>query len=155
MDRVKAESYFFFDDLYFDRVFNDLSSIQFVVTKEKTLIASVLCLFYNSYMHTHLSASKMGYLKFKPNNFLFDGIIKFCYENGYKIFHLGGGRSISEDDSLLKFKKNFSKLTADFYIGKQIHNEKIYNEVIRQWEMKNPKHSETSHNILLRYKIFE
>ena len=152
MDRVKAENYLYFNDVYFESAFNNLPLIQFVAFKEKIIIASILCLFKNSYLHAYFSASKEEYLKFKPNNLLYNEVITFCYKKGFKKIHFGGGKSNSEDDSLFKFKQNFSKTTADFYIGKKIHNEKIYNEVIRQWEMKNSKHSEIGNNILLRYK---
>ncbi len=139
MNRVKAEQYLYFNDAFFDSVFNNLPIIQFVVFKQEIMIASFLCLLKNSYLHGYLSASREEYLKFKPNNLLYDEVINFCYNNDVKKIHFGGGRSNSEDDSLLKFKMNFSKSTADFYIGKKIHNKKIYDEVIRQWEKKNPK----------------
>jgi len=152
MKRVKANQYLYFNDVYFDTAFKNLPIIQFVAFKEQIMIASFLCLLKNSYLHGYLSASREEYLKFKPNNLLYDEVINFCYKNGLIKVHFGGGRSNSEEDSLLKFKNSFSKSTADFYIGKKIHNEKIYDEVIRQWEMKNPKNCEISKNILLRYK---
>jgi lipid II:glycine glycyltransferase (peptidoglycan interpeptide bridge formation enzyme) len=152
MERVKADQYLYFNDAYFDSAFNNLPIIQFVAFKEKIMIASFLCLLKNSYLHGYLLASREEYLKFKPNNLLYDEVIKFCYNNDVKKIHFGGGRSNSEDDSLLKFKKSFSKSTADFYIGKKIHKLEIYDEVIRQWEKKNSKHGEMGDNILLRYK---
>ena len=63
----------------------------------------------------------------QANNLLLYEVAKWGNENGYEIFHLGGGYE-SDSDSLYKFKKSFSKLEDnDFYIGKKIHNVRIYN----------------------------
>lgn len=43
----------------------------------------------------------------------------------------------------------------NFFIGKKIHNEKAYDEVIGQWEENNPLNKQISKNILLRYRNLE
>ena len=49
--------------------------------------------------------------------------------------HHGGGKSNDLEDSLYLFKKNFAKLyETDFYVGKKIWNQKIYDELC---QMKN------------------
>ena len=53
-------------------------------------------------------------------------------ENGYELIHHGGGRSSSEEDNLYMFKKQFAKNTKfDFYLGKKIWNQDIYNELCK------------------------
>ena len=104
-------------------------------------------------LHIHFCASMKQYLSLRPNNLLWDEIIKYGIEKGYYHIHVGGGNTELENDSLLRFKRNFSKTTRDFYIGKKTHNEKVYNEVIRQWEVKYPYNKEKSKKVLLRYRI--
>ena len=124
MNKVKAEQYLYFNDAYFDSAFNNLPIIQFVAFKEKKIIASILCLLKNSYLHFYLSASKEEYLKFKPNNLLYDEVINFCYNNNLKKIHFGGGRSNSEEDSLLKFKRVFQNQRLTFISVKRFTTKK-------------------------------
>ncbi|MCK9218044.1 MAG: GNAT family N-acetyltransferase, partial [Firmicutes bacterium] len=72
------------------------------------------------------------------NNFLLDEAVKLAQKLGAELFHFGGGRTGSTDDSLLKFKKNFSKTTFDFHIGKKIYNQKVYDNVVEQWKANHP-----------------
>ena len=41
-------------------------------------------------------------------------------------------------DPLFKFKSGFSKENRKFYIGKKIHNQEIYDQIISIWEKNNP-----------------
>lgn len=55
-----------------------------------------------------------------------------------KYFHFGGGVSSDMKDPLFKFKSGFSKENRKFYIGKKIHNQEIYDQIISIWEKNNP-----------------
>lgn len=132
MDRVQAEKYLYFNESYFDNTFNLASLVQFVVFKDDIPIGSSLCLGSENYLHIHFKASKSDYLSLRPNNFLFNEIIKYGLECGFKGIHIGGGRTLSVDDSLLRFKKSFSKSTRSFYIGSKIYDEEVYNTILLQ-----------------------
>ena len=149
MKRLNSEDYLFFNEKYFDCLFDELNPYHFVVFSDNLPIASSICLTSDNYSHYHLGASSTQYLYLRPNNILFSEMIKTTKENQYEFLHLGGGNSEEVDDSLLRYKKNFSKNTSDFYIGKRIHNEIIYNEVLSQWRNKSNKRDS---NILLRYR---
>ena len=83
---------------------------------------------------------------------MLDEIIKFLNKNNYKFFNLGGGRSNKIDDTLFKFKKNFSDNLLDFYFGKMIIDKKKYNEVCTNWEKENPNKAIKFKNYVLKYR---
>jgi hypothetical protein len=87
------------------------------------------------------------------NNYLLDKAVKFALGIGAEILHLGGGRTSLADDSLLKFKSNFSRTQISFYIGKKIHNPAIYSEVLNQWKLRNFEKEDQYKNYLLKYRI--
>ncbi|GAH37862.1 unnamed protein product, partial [marine sediment metagenome] len=42
------------------------------------------------------------------------------------------------NDSLFKFKKGFNKNgLLDFYVGRKINNEDIYEKLVKEWKIKN------------------
>ncbi len=153
MDRVNAQSYVYFDDNYFENSFSLLPIVHFVVFKDSNPIASAICLLSKKVFHLHFVVSKTEYRVYRPNNFLFDEIIKYSINEGLQILHLGGGRSSRQDDSLLRFKKNFSKSTSEFYTGNKIYNQEIYDVVCEQWKTKFPALVHKFDDKLLKYKF--
>jgi hypothetical protein len=153
MDRVNAQSYVYFNDTYFENSFDNLPVVHFVVFKESIPIASAICLLSKKVIHVHFEVSKTEYQIYRPNNFLFNEIIKFGISEGLEIIHLGGGRSCKQDDSLLRFKMNFSKTTSEFYIGNRIHNQEIYNMVCEQWGIKYPGLVHKYNDKFLKYRF--
>jgi len=139
MDRVKAQRCVYFNDSYFENSFRNLPIFHFVVFKDSTPIASAICLLSKKVLYIHFAVSKTEYRIYRPNDYLFDEIIKYGISKGLRILHLGGGRSCKQDDSLLRFKRNFSKITSDFYTGTKIHKREIYNMVCEQWKNKFPQ----------------
>lgn len=57
---------------------------------------------------------------------------------GVRRFHLGGGTTSGEDDSLFCFKSRFSRNTCQFAIGKLLFNETVYQALCADWEVRNP-----------------
>lgn len=151
---VNAEQYYFFKRYYFTNIFKYLSKNAFlfnVVDPACGVICAAIFFKYGNYFHYHLSGRKNDSDN-SVNNFLIDRALDFAKKEGAKFFHLGGGRSTSPDDTLLKFKKNFSKQTLPFYIGKKIHNQSIYNQVTEQWSYKYPEKVESYKNYFLKYR---
>lgn len=148
MNKVGADDYYYFKDDYY-RVVNKLNNfILLNVIKEKKVIASAIFMGYEEYFHYHLAGSLKEYLKYGPNNFLLWKAISYAQKNGYKKMHFGGGRGEGLHDLLFKFKSSFSSKYADFYIGKRIHNNEVYNYLIDKWEQKHNKKAK----ILLQYR---
>lgn len=139
MDRNNALSYYYFNKSYFYRQMEEMllsqSYLLFAKYNEQ-IIGGVLLLIGKEYAHYHLGASKTEYLSLKPNNLLFDAMIEFSKSFGLKALHLGGG--YQENDGLFKFKTSFTNNNNfNYYLGKNIINDKIYNE-LSQIVMKNP-----------------
>jgi len=81
----------------------------------------------------HFSGTKEEYLKYPVTRFLLDFIRTWAKERGNSLFHLGGGLGAAED-SLFKFKANFSPLRRPFHTWRLIVNPAAYNAVVAQWE---------------------
>lgn len=132
MDRNKADNFYYFDKNYFEdaiKYFKNNILIVKAIFEGKTIAAGFYFIF-NKTIHIHLSGTLSEYLYLSPAYILRYAITLWGKERGYNLIHHGGGRSSSKDDGLYKFKKNFSKHTEfEFFIGKKIWNESIYNEL--------------------------
>lgn len=148
MDKVSAEDYYYFNDKFYDSL-KKIDKVSINVKLKNEIVASAIFLKGDEYFHYHLSGSIKEYLKYSPNNLMLWEAIKYAKENGFKIFHFGGGLDDSINDKLFKFKKSFGKGIGDFYIGKRIHNSDIYNYLINTWEVKNNKKAK----LFLQYKV--
>lgn len=154
MKMVGAEEYYYFNKDFFYSTFAQLKEHVLLINIEDNMgqvVCSTIFFHYGGFFHYHLSGRTVD-ADNSVNNFLLDEAIKYSRDTGAKTFHLGGGRSSATNDSLLKFKSNFSKTRLPFYIGKKIHNQEIYDEVVRQWEVKFPEKKEKYKNHLLKYR---
>jgi len=98
-----------------------------------------------------LGGTLSKYFEFRPNDILKHEIINVLKQRQYNYFCLGGGSSV--DDGIFNYKKKFAKNGIfDFYIGKIIHNQQIYDKVVKQWEEKYPEKKEKYKNYLLKYR---
>ncbi|MBE6083735.1 MAG: GNAT family N-acetyltransferase [Tissierellaceae bacterium] len=131
MDRNNASEYYYFNEKFFNDVISSLGENVFIANAyyEDKIVSSSLIMRYDKYLHYHFSGTLKEYRKLQANNLILYEVAEWGNENGYEIFHLGGGYE-SGSDSLYRFKKSFSKLEDnDFYIGKKIHNFKLYNRL--------------------------
>ncbi|MCX7748440.1 MAG: GNAT family N-acetyltransferase [Clostridia bacterium] len=138
MDRLSADPSYYFTEPYFKELFKLQNRCIFLlqaVLNDKTIACAVF-LYGGEYLHYHLAASDPEYLGYAPNNLLIYKAIEAGYERGLKKFHLGGGLTALEEDTLYKFKKSFSKDSGEFYIGKRIHNAPQYHYFMGEWKKK-------------------
>lgn len=132
MNRNNATEYYYFEDEYFNNILKYFKENTLLVEAiyENRTIACGLYFIYNEIIHIHLSGTLTEYLYLSPAYILRYAVTLWGKENGYKLIHHGGGRSNSEEDTLYKFKKGFAQNTEfNFYIGKKVWNEKIYNKL--------------------------
>lgn len=132
MDRNDANEYYYFGKKYFNNMIDKFKNNVILVSAiyDNKIIAAGLYFVFDEMIHIHLSGTLNEYLELSPAYILRYAVTLWGKENGYKLIHHGGGTSNSEDDSLLGFKKRFAKNTEfDFYIGKKIWNNEIYNEL--------------------------
>ena len=146
MDKDHAEEYYYFDDAFYESISRDLSDNyeMFYAVYEGQIIAMSIILYANKQMHYHLSGSILEYRNMAPSNLLLYKAALWGCEQGFKTFHLGGGVG-SGEDSLYKFKAAFNK-NSDFRfsIGKQIFDQRKYDELVEIRKRKNDSFNEES-----------
>lgn len=153
MNRIDADSYYLFSDEYFESILNKHMYIINSYDKiSDELFGSMILMIYKKYAHYHLSGRSKNCENNAVNNYMLNEAIKFSINKGCKFFHFGGGNTSNNNDGLLKFKKKFSKNYGNFYIGKKIHNRKIYDIVINQWKNKFPESYKNNINKILGYR---
>lgn len=153
MDKLDAADFYYFDQHYYsDFVKNLKNSFLGVVLHEGNVVSSAIFMYEGGYGHYHLSGSDKNALKLMPNNYMLWHAALELKKRGVKTFHLGGGTTSSEDDSLFCFKSRFSKHTYQFCLGKLIFNETLYQKICSDWEQRNPDKAEHYKHFLLKYK---
>ena len=154
MRNVQAEEFYFFPRSYYEEMkqeFGQKLLLLFAMYEGKPISGS-LFMFSHDYAHYHLSGRDKNYYKIAANNLVLWHGIQKAKEKGCIWMHLGGGTTGEENDPLLHFKQNFSKDHGEFWIGKRVHNQTVYNEVIQQWKEKYPESYDKNNVKLLGYR---
>lgn len=154
MTNLNAEDYYFFPKSYYDeykQTFKE-DSILCLALFEGKVIAGSMFMFSKDYAHYHLSARDREYSKYAANNLILWYGIQKARERGCKWFHFGGGTTGDDNDSLLKFKKDFSKTIYEFWIGKRVYNAEVYESIVEQWKTKHPENYMHNQVKLLGYR---
>ena len=129
MERKNADSYYFFEKDYFDKIMKYFSKdilLAEALYCDKTIAAGLYFL-SNNVIHAHLSGTDTEYLNLSPAYILKYGTVLWGKENRFDFIHYGGGTTCSKEDPLFAFKKKFSQSTElPFYIGKKIWNKNVY-----------------------------
>ena len=154
MTDLHAEDFYFFPKSYYEeykQIFKGNSMLCLAMYNGKAIAGSMF-MFSDDYAHYHLSARDREYSRYAANNLILWYGIQKAKERGCKWLHFGGGTTGDENDSLLRFKKEFSKTLCDFWIGKRVHNQTIYDEIIRQWQTRFPENYNINKIKLLGYR---
>lgn len=153
MEKVDSDSFFYFKDNYYNSFKVDIkNSFLGLVSLDEKIISGAIFFYSKEFGHYHLSGSDSNYLFTSPNNFMLYEASKIMKSLDVKKFHLGGGLNSDEKNSLYQFKSKFSKSRYDFYIGKAIINQEIYDILCKEWSEKNPEKHIFFNNYLLKYK---
>lgn len=140
MNRVDAKKSYFFSEDYFYKFTNiDNCKIEILLAsliETNEIISGAMFVKTKDIIQYHLSGTKTEYLDTAALKLLIDEMRIEGTQENYRVFNLGGGLS-SNDDSLLRFKKSFSKTLKDFSVWQYIVNEKIFNELIESVEIDN------------------
>lgn len=153
MDKLDAAEFYYFKQQYYKKFAKTLpNSFLGVVLYEDRVVSAAIFMYEGEYGHYHLSGSDETTLKLSPNNFMLWYAALELKRRGVKVFHLGGGTTSSEDDSLFCFKSRFSRHTYQFCLDKLIFNEQLYQDICSDWEAMNPEKAEHYKHFLLKYK---
>lgn len=140
MEKNKALPYYYFPRPYFEQILHSLKHnvIMAVVRAGQSIAAAGLFMYGGDSLHYHLGCSDRDYLRMAPNNLLFHEVALWGQRKGFKYFHLGGG--YRHGDSLFQFKQRFNPSgRLPFYVGRAVHNQPVYDELIRLWKKTNAK----------------
>jgi len=153
MNANEAGRFYFFSSNYFKKIKLNLSNNYILIScsVNKRIVSAMLVLLSEAYAHCHTIGTDRRFMKTGVNNLLHHELILWCKENRYEKLHIGGGRTDDENDTLLRFKKNFSDNVSFMYVGESVLNPDIYNQLCREWSLKNPGKQDTKQ--LLKYRI--
>lgn len=136
MDRNDARSFYYFGKDYFEQIIDTLQGhfMFFHVWKDEVIISTELVLFSEKYVYSFLGGTLNDFFLLRPNDLLKFEIIKWSKESGHKAFILGGG--YGGNDGIYRYKKSFSSAAdVPFYVGKKIHNQAIYEKLVKIRQM--------------------
>ena len=150
MKKNEADRFYFFIRQYFHDLLNLDGVYLYEVVYEGKTIAMSFFMYTSEIAHYHLSANDTDYLKLNANYFILDNAFEEAKKWGATYFLLGGGRTNDANDSLLKFKQKYSKITQPFYIAGMIYNSDKYREYVRNWESDNEG---KGINYFLKYRL--
>jgi predicted N-acyltransferase len=128
-----ANDFYFFNEKFFNNLidwFKKEISIFFVEYKGETITASLELGKYGI-LHDYLRGSNPEYDQLRPTELLLDEIINWAKGNEFNAFVIGGGKTNSDDDDLLRFKKKISNNVKEYYLYKKIHDMEIYKNICR------------------------
>lgn len=153
MDNLNADDFYKFPRKYYERLLEALGANLklFTVTLGDESIAAGLFMVHGDRIHYHLGCSSPEYRDLAPNNLLFHEVARWAIAQGLKTFHLGGGRTPSPDDTLLRFKKQLSPKQLNQFFGKHVHDRGAYEDLRAIWRT---RHGSTApKNYLQFYRL--
>lgn len=128
-----AEEYYYFEDAFYESIDRDLNNHYEVFWAELDgkKIAMSIMIFANGWLNYHLSGSVFEFRNLAPSNLLLYKAALWGCEQGMRYMHLGGGVG-SGEDNLFKFKAGFNRNSEghQFSIGKEIYDQKMYDELV-------------------------
>ena len=104
-------------------------------------------------LHYHLSATDSDNNVAGATNALIAKAAEQGRQHGFKRLHFGGGQSNLPNDRLLKFKRRMSTDEHSFWIGKYVHDEKVYSDLCGRWRDQNPDRVAEFGNRILCYRF--
>lgn len=132
MERVHAkEQYFFPKNYFFDLMKSEVFETEILLTtylETNETIAGAMFIKKDGIVHYHLSGSREEFLFLNPLKLMIDEMRILATLEGRTFYNLGGGIG-SKEDSLFRFKANFSKEHKTFKVWKYIANDKVYKEL--------------------------
>lgn len=157
MDRLDAESYYYFDDFYFENIAELIKEQGMMIKAEHEgyCVAAALFLKGKKSLHYHLSGTNPDRMITGAINQILFEAAEIAKTRDLESFHYGGGRTNSPDDSLLSFKKSMGTDQYMYYIGKRVLNERCYLKIKKSWKKKYPSLVPTYGNRLFCYKYIK
>ncbi len=156
MIRNNASFEYILDKKYFSsfRKYMPNNSFIIFIYKDETPISTELVLYSKYIAYSFLGGTLNQYYEFRPNDYLKHITIEYLKNLNINYFCLGGG--VTLNDGIYKYKESFAKNGIyDFYIGKRIYNNEIYDLVVKQWKNRTNKEIQNKYDkYLLKFHYF-
>ena len=152
MEHVHSIPYLFFNLEHFRNLFKMKDVEFFIAYLDNSPIACYSGLVSPVFYGNYLRASLTEYNRTGVNTLMYWSMIKSAKAHGCHYVHFGGGSNNDPENSLLKYKMNFSQTLSEFWIGKKIHNPDVYGQVVKQWMDKYPDSYVNHNKMLLGYR---
>jgi len=129
MTRLIADDYYFFSKNWFHSLVNLLKNkVALVHAEYQGKIISSAIFIYDKYIINYfLTGSLFETRHLSANNLILYEVSLWAKKMGIRFLHLGGG--YRANDSLFHFKKSFSPLRTNYFVGGVIHNPEYYNYI--------------------------
>ncbi len=143
MDRVGAESWYFFDHEYFRSLTAALGDqVKLCLVEDDQGIAAAGMFGVSDGVVQYLfSGTTDDQRQPHATKLMMVYVRDWAQRNGYRQMHLGGGLG-SRDDSLGWFKRGFSKLTAPFHTWRVVFDRERFDHAVAVWEQKTGKRAD-------------
>lgn len=133
MNRHDANSFYYFKESFFNELHEWLDG-HYVYTKamkDGKVISSFLTLYGKTHAFGFLGGTLEDYFYCQPSTFLEYHTMEWLKKEGLIHYTIGGG--VKGEDGLFRYKRKFDKKgSRPFYVGKKIHNEQIYQKLVRK-----------------------
>jgi hypothetical protein len=140
MTRKNAEDGYFFNKEYFIELLQN--NAVYLVSAENDLgevIGAAIFFISGHIAEYHLSTSNTEGREKNVTNLLIYEFAEYAKKLNIQSLYLGGGTDGSISNSLLFFKRGFSKQNAPFFIGNYKHDRTVYEEYKSEYIKRNPE----------------
>jgi hypothetical protein len=154
MKTLDADSFYRFDRAFFQALapLVDQRGMLLACIRDGRWVAASILLQSSPYLHYFFSASDYEARVPGTTNLLLQEAASLGQSMGCERFHLGGGRTAAEDDSLLLFKKSLCTDEHVFHISKRVVHPERYAAVCDAWRAANPRMAERYGHRILCYR---
>lgn len=130
MDRVSADPYYYFDRSYYEYLLTEMSDTAhlFVCLDRNIVVCSTFVMVCNGVIQGHLGGTANSYLAVAPMKLMIDGLRLWGNSIGAHTLNVGGGVG-GKSDSLLFFKRGFSKEQRTYYTWRHIVDRSAYDRL--------------------------
>jgi hypothetical protein len=129
MEARGAAQHYRFTLEFFERIL-DSELFEMVVARcDREVIGGFVIALDGRFSHHYLSASNPDYWDDRVNNLMYHEAVQYMRETGCDLFDFQGGRP-----GVFNFKKGFSPDRREFYIGKRVHDDSVYEMLVEAAE---------------------
>ena len=136
MDKNNASKEYYYTFEQLQKAFTSENIIYISAHANNHLVAGALFIISGHYAYYFLSANSQYSYENGVNYSIIGEAVNQVSHSDVQYLILGGGRTTLADDSLLKFKRKFSKYYFEYQIGGLVHQEEIFNRLNTDAELK-------------------